>query len=195
MPPRRDRPTVWLDLETGGLNPRTHDLLTVGLYTDPAGPLPPTAHLAMVSKEHYRATPEALSVNRLSLSELREEGQPLSEVDARLAERIAELHGHARRLHLGGHNLDFDLSFLEAQLPRTHGVLQHTGTLRRQVDTARLAVLLIDAGLTRTDRQSLEALCQEFGVPSGEHDALQDARATAGVYAAMVERLSALRKA
>lgn len=190
MPERTARPVLWLDVETGGLNPHTHDLLTVGLYAPPAGALPPTEHLAMVSKGHYRATPEALSVNRLSLSRLREEGQSLREVDARLSDTVAELHHNERRLHLGGHNLDFDLSFLEAQLPRTHATLRNTGTLRRRVDTARLAVLLIDAGRMLTDRSSLEALCQEFGVRPGEHDAVQDARATAEVYAAMVRRVS-----
>lgn len=186
----RQRPVLWLDVETGGLNPHTADLLTVGLHAPPVGRLPATDQLLMLSRERYRAGAEALSVNRLSLSRLREQGQPPEAVDAFVAELLTRLHRAERGLHLGGHNLDFDLWFVEVQLPQTHAALHRSGTLRRQVDTARVAVLPIDAGLTATDRLSLAALCREFGVTPGNHDALGDAQAAARLYAAMVRRLA-----
>ncbi len=88
---------------------------------------------------------------------------------------LADLRDFAGDLPILGHNVGFDLSFL-----RKHGILTENGA----IDTYELAaVLLPSAG-----RYNLGALGQALGVAlPATHRALDDARATRGVYLRLLE--------
>ncbi len=90
---------------------------------------------------------------------------------------LAEFVGNAPVL---GHNIRFDLSFL-----RKHGILRNNTTL----DTYEMAaVLLPNAG-----RYNLGALAQALGVLyPATHRALDDARATRGVFLRLYDEALAL---
>jgi DNA polymerase-3 subunit epsilon/ribonuclease T len=90
-----------------------------------------------------------------------------------------------KRVMLGGHNVSFDVRFLRAFLPDYHELV-----LGGVVDTKPVAQALAHAGLLpKTLGTGLEALARHFGIPHRPHDALEDANATALVYARMLTLL------
>lgn len=99
------------------------------------------------------------------------------ERDRSIARR--ELHRHGARAILVGHNLAFDLAFIERELqPPGDRIAAQT------VDTLPLARRLLRG---RCERMSLAALAEFFGVETVPcHRALPDARATAEVLLALM---------
>jgi DNA polymerase-3 subunit epsilon/ATP-dependent DNA helicase DinG len=93
-----------------------------------------------------------------------------------LTEKIAELIAFAGNAPILGHNVTFDLTFL-----------RQAGALRENIgiDTYELAAVLMPTA----SRYNLSALAQQLGVllPSA-HRALDDAKATHGVFMALVEK-------
>ncbi|MDX1600420.1 MAG: helicase C-terminal domain-containing protein, partial [Anaerolineales bacterium] len=93
---------------------------------------------------------------------------------------LPELESFIGDLPVLGHNISFDLSFLQP-----HGLLKSNPSL----DTYDLAsVVLPDAG-----RYGLSALASQLGVPvKDKHRALEDAQATRGVLLRLQERVAEL---
>lgn len=170
------QPIIFVDTETGGRDPGRHPLLTVGLVTlTPAGEVTRPLHLR-VRHDAYDVEAEAMVVNGIDLTAHHAQAQPPEAV----AEAIRAYAAGEGRVLLGGHNFAFDLGFLRPLLPDLGQVFR-----RGQVDTKVTAQFLIHAGLLpRRVGTALEDLAAHFGVEYQAHDALEDARATAEVYAA-----------
>ncbi|AFZ67384.1 3'-5' exonuclease [Deinococcus peraridilitoris] len=173
---------VFVDVETGGLDPERHSLLTVGLVTldTRTGELSrPT--LLKVRDTPYRVEAEALEINRIDLQS--HHGQAAEREHA-----AHELHAYLqyrrkKRVMVGGHNVSFDLRFLRALLPSWNEVV-----LGGVIDTKVIAHFLMHTGaLPRLQSSRLEDLAAHFDVRYEAHDALEDARATALVYARMLK--------
>jgi DNA polymerase-3 subunit epsilon len=116
----------------------------------------------------------------VSSGEIVEERQAASSAgldDGQLEHLLALTRGAA----VAGHDVRFDVRFLDARLRRLHGARLAAPL----VDTLTLARRLL-AG--RTERFSLPALAHFFGVPTRpEHRSLPDARATAEVLLELIE--------
>lgn len=155
-----------LDLETTGLSPRTDRIVEVAIVRlDASG--------AVVSEFCTLVNPER------DIGPTRIHGLRAS--DVAIAPRFADIAGVllsqlAGRLPVG-HNVQFDLRFLDAELGRLGvGLPQGLAGLC----TMRLARSYLDGHAGRT----LGACCQAAGVPlSQAHQALGDARAVAGLLA------------
>jgi len=94
---------------------------------------------------------------------------------------LEEVMALARGAVVVGHNLSFDIRFLDARLRLLHGARLASPV----VDTLALARRLLRG---RAERLTLSALADFFGTASTpEHRALPDARATAEVLMALVE--------
>lgn len=170
------QPIVFLDTETGGRDPRRHPLLTLGLVTlTPTGEVTRPLHLR-VRHDTYDVEEEAMAVNGIDLTAHHAAAQPPEAV----ADAIRAYAAEVGRVMLGGHNFAFDLGFLRPLLPDLGSMFR-----RGQVDTKVTAQFLIHAGLLpRKVGTALDDLAAHFGVEYQAHDALEDARATAEVYAA-----------
>ncbi|MDL2343079.1 3'-5' exonuclease [Deinococcus sp. MIMF12] len=175
------QPIIFLDTETGGRDSRRHPLLTVGLVTlTPAGEVTRPLHLR-VRHDTYDVEEEAMAVNGIDLGAHHAEAQAPEAV----ADAIRTYAAGEGRVMLGGHNFGFDLGFLRPLLPDLGRVFRHG-----QVDTKVAAQFLIHAGLLpRKVGTALDDLAEYFGVEYQAHDALEDARATAEVYAALLRRV------
>ena len=98
---------------------------------------------------------------------------------AELAEEFLEF---VRGAHLLGHNVEFDLGFLDAELQRA----DRSERLREIGDST--CTLKMARARYPTQRNNLDALSLRLGVASrerGYHDALEDARLTASVWLRM----------
>ncbi|MEF2276802.1 3'-5' exonuclease [Deinococcus sp. YIM 134068] len=177
-----NQPIIFVDTETGGRDPARHPLLTVGLVTlTPQGEVTRPLHLR-VRHERYDVEPEAMAVNGIDLEAHHAAAQPPEEI----ADAVRLYGREVGRVMLGGHNLHFDIGFLRTLLPDLGSVFR-----RGRVDTKLSAQFLIHAGLLpRKVGTPLDQLAGHFGFEYRAHDALEDARVTAMVYAELL-RLAA----
>lgn len=173
---------VFVDVETGGLDPSTADILEVAcIRTDASGQLLLAAYETKVlpqSPVDARAaavngyTPEAWS-------------EAILPVDAAGALTRAVIDGFERRAILCGHNVAFDDGFLRRMFDRA--LLSYPFDYHR-IDTVSLAWPFYVQG--KIDRLNLEAVCRHFLIGNeGAHRAMADAARCREVYLRMMEAL------
>ncbi len=172
------QPIIFLDTETGGTDPATSPLLTVGLITLTGHELSRPLHLK-VKHDSYTVRAEAMAVNGIDLVAHHAEAQPPEAV----AQAIRDYAAEVGRVMLGGHNFSFDLGFMRRLMPDLYTVFRRGFT-----DTKLSAQFLIHARLLpRSVGTPLDQLTKHFGIEYGAHDALEDAQATAKVYVKLIE--------
>ncbi len=185
--PPWDRVTYWaLDLETGGLDPRSDPILAVGMVPIREGTvrLGEAWRTLVRPPQGARITPESVRAHHLLRAEV-EAAPPIAEV----------LPGVARRLHdavLLVHHRRIDVRFLR----RDFGAARLRWPSPRVVDTARL---IVRVGAIATPGLPDELLPlqlgrarEAYGLPPYEaHDALNDAIATAELFLVLRKVLGA----
>lgn len=170
---------VFLDVETTGLDHAVHEILEVAAIrvTADLDHVLATYSTKVTPTRLHTASPEALAVNGYD-PETWTDSIPL--VDALIA-LWPLLEGAVP----AGHNVGFDLGFLEAAARETgKGPLP---TDYHRLDTASLGWLLVTAGDSTS--WSLGAVCDALGVKRDrEHTALDDALAALQVARCVRER-------
>ena len=125
---------------------------------------------------------EATAVHGISTERAREEGMPLSEAIALVADAVVA--AGRRAVPLVGMKLDYDLTILETQAKLHCG----NGLLERGWDGPVLDVVVIDRHFdpSRRGRRTLVDLCSHYGIEFGRaHDASADAVASVEVLFAL----------
>lgn len=182
-------PYLFLDTETGGLDPRRHSLLSLGLVVGEPGRIGERLEV-LLRHETYAVTGGGMQVNRIDLA-----AHHARALDPPAA--LAALDGFLGRhfpadaaVVLVGHNIGFDRAFLGAFLEAQGRALEPRFS-HRSIDTHSVAAALQDAGrLPAGLRLSSSALFAHFGVAPPEalrHTALGDAEATFALYWKLVE--------
>ncbi len=161
------RIAVSLDLETTGLDPSRDAILEIGVVkfrgdevldewstlVDPGRPIPP----------------KITELTGITPAEVAAKGRPLFEA-------LREAEQRVRDLPIVGHNVPFDLGFLNKQ---------RVFTRNEFLDTFELAGILVP----HAGRYGLGALARELGIDlPATHRALDDARVTHRLYVRLAER-------
>ena len=174
--PVRQKLTCFVDTETSGLSPTEHEILEFGAILETRMMGPQEVTFRMKPEHLERAEPKALEVNGYT-PENWKASHAWSQSSGALA--MWQTLGDAILI---GHNVQFDVGFINETLKRHVGALG--GTPQRVgihvVDTQTLAMEhLVPIGL-----QSLKLgeVCKFLGIPPGNHTALGDARACRTVY-------------
>jgi DNA polymerase III epsilon subunit-like protein len=184
-------PLLFLDTETGGLDPRSHSLLSLGLVVG-EGPRVVNSLEILVRHEPYVVSAGGMGVNRIDLVRHSE-----AALDPPMALAVLEVFLDQHFPHrcqpivLAGHNVAFDQAFLGAFLAGQGRSLEPRFS-HRLVDTHSLAAALRDAGKLDLENLSSSALFAHFGILVPEdkrHTALGDALATFELYWKLVERM------
>lgn len=169
---------VFLDTETGGLNPATDSLLSVGLvaYETRTDQVLDEREI-LVWDDHLNKSPEALAVNQIDLDAHRAAALTREAAVAALADFI---HPAWRRAAMVCHNSPFDVGFIRPLLGDQYPKLFHYQTL----DTMAVILWLSHVKHLPFNIASLQKACAHFGIPSqGQaHSALADARSCLEVY-------------
>ncbi|MBZ0279668.1 MAG: DEAD/DEAH box helicase family protein [Anaerolineae bacterium] len=176
---------VAIDLETTGLDQEQDAIIEVGAVRvvngqiideystliNPGRPIPENiTFLTGIRDEDFLAKPH-------------NPGEPASRPAPSIAEVLPAIRTFVGDAVVVGHNVSFDLSFLNR-----HGILQNNTS----VDTYDLASVL----MPRAPRYSLGALSTFLNIDLGEaHRALNDARASANLYLALWQKALALPQA
>lgn len=176
---------LFLDTETGGLDPVEHSLLTAHFALVEPDSLDVVDELSLAVRPYdgiYRVSAGALAINKIDIAAHWQNALPVEEAAARLREFLgadAEYHRlNAEPLVPVGHNVSFDISFVRQQL------LPDWGTLvsYRTIDLQSVTRFLVDAGLM-PKVNGLAGAAAFFGLDiSGHHDAAFDTRLTIEVF-------------
>lgn len=179
---------LFLDTETGGLDPRSHSLLSLGLVVGDAAGVQDSLEI-FIKHEPYVVTGGGMKVNRIDLARHHEAALAPAEALSRLDEFLDRHFPEKARITLVGHNIAFDQAFLSTFLLAAgrdpEGRFHH-----RIVDTHSIASALRDAGKLDVQRLSSDSLFEHFGIqvpPEKRHTALGDSLATFELYWKLVE--------
>jgi DNA polymerase III epsilon subunit-like protein len=176
---------VVLDTETGGLNPYTDALLTVGL----SGPFDTFMEWPVL--DFGRCLPEAMNVNKIDLREHRQKALPPLQVLKEIEEFLrrvknmtaSESAPEGEKLYIAGHNVHFDLAFLRRLVNLAHPTNPDLPRWLggRTIDTHTLLWAEHAKGKIAASATSSEGAFRHFGIKveeSERHTALGDAKAT-----------------
>jgi len=189
-----NRKIVWIDTETGGLDPMKHQLIQVAAIATTFDTLEEVDRMEVKLKlELDRTTEEALKLN--SFDERAWEVEAIASHQARrkFTEFLVK-HATTKKMskagrpyyiaEIGGQNVAFDIGFVRAWygqefLPADawHGSGHDTMYMAR--------TLALVKGFTY-ENLKLETLCKHFGVIAPSHDAMDDIAATVALAREMV---------
>lgn len=173
------RPLAILDTETTGLNPNDHEIIDVAvLRVDPVNLAIEDELAIRVRPAHpERVTPDALAVNGFDPDRWRDA--------VGVGAAMHDVHELTRGCILAGHNVGFDLEFVNAACRRAG--LGELDVHHHRIDTGTLAWPLLQSGAVESLR--LDALCDHFGfdIP-GAHTARGDVHRALALLRALLAR-------
>lgn len=176
---------LWCDTETGGLNPETDALLSVGLVDYQDGKILRSEEV-LIDASGLVCDPKALAVNHIDLD--LHHAYSVTRVEA--AERIRDFCAPMGRPFVGGHNVAFDVSFIRRLF--APDVLRKMVS-HRTLDTLQLLAYLGDSGRIPPGIGKLDQAMAHFGLtmPEGKrHTALGDALVTAELYTRLLQTIA-----
>ena len=170
----RQRPMLFLDLETTGLNPGVQEISEIGalLVSQSDWQVIKTYQAKVLPTHIETATPEALKIGHYDAESWAKEGRPLKEA-------LEELSEIGRGAILAGFNVTFDWAFLQAGFNLV-GLPDPFYYHRYDVMSAAFSMLYDRQAFSKF---SLNECCRFFGVVNrNAHTALADAQATYEVF-------------
>lgn len=188
---------MFIDVETGGLNPNVHSLLSVGIsYWDIKEGVELDFIEVCIKEPQIEYVQEAMSINGISLTYLDKYGLTPVEAHKQLIEFIEEYYPLPNNSAIiGGHNPAFDISFLK-RLPTVDINSEQNGLhlldffSHRVIDTSGIAKTLWWGNILKKDLSKSNKLFDYFGInEKGRHTALFDARATGKLYCEIIKIL------
>lgn len=183
---------LWIDTETGGLDPARHSLLTLALVAKPSLGWEPMVEEIAFRHPTYVVDAEALAVNRIDLVQHHAKALQPEAAVACIETFLDRAVPAGEKAMLGGHNVGFDIAFLMAYL-RQHGPHLVGRFSHRIVDTMTLATAMRVGGLLPEGAGGLTDLLKHYGIDladSQRHTALGDALATARLFHRMTASIA-----
>lgn len=181
---------VFIDTETGGLDPQRNSLLSIALAVyNPETEMVLAKTELLVRNEPYCLSAKALEVNGINIPEHHQRSYKPKQVIEMIEEFLYPFYKNVQA-KLAGHNAPFDIGYLkmmfiqEQQLELYNKLFSH-----RAIDTIPIAQFLKDTGKLPLKSIGLSDLIKYFGIElSGDrHTALADCLATVELYKKLCE--------
>lgn len=179
---------LFIDTETGGIDPASHSLLSLALVVWKELEVRASIEI-LVNDGVLNVTEKALEINGINLSEHKKKA-----VSPALAlqqfDQFLDIHfSRDEKIILGGHNINFDVNFLNAFLTRSGYNFQQRFS-HRFVDTSSILFYLYLTGKIKRKLTASQDAFDYFGITvPGRHTALGDAFATAQLFSKLVSIL------
>jgi DNA polymerase III epsilon subunit-like protein len=186
-------PWFVIDVETGGLDPQQHAILSLGVVALDTASGHTAALELLISDPHGDVTEQAIRKNRLDPAQVRRTGLSPEEAVGRLEDFVLPHLQADQKAVLAGHNVAFDIAFLHRLYRLASAEDDFNARYSyRTVDLHSAYMLLAEAGLVPwLARASLDAIALSLGVPQDpdkRHTALGDALTTARCLWKLLER-------
>lgn len=172
---------LFIDTETGGIDPQRHSLLTIGLAVWNYSEGVIDAIELKIKRDCYHVTPVAMKINNINLGDL--DTFP-EEVMVKIKEFLGR-HFTKGKIRVGGHNVGFDVVFLKKFFLEMGEDWDKIFDYHL-IDTSVIATYLSDVGKLKCG-SGLGALIDNFKIKVNDrHTAKEDAIAAATVYSIFV---------
>ena len=177
---------LFIDTETGGLDPSKNSLLSIALVVWQEFEIT-FAKEILVNDGVLNATSRALEINGIDLAEHRKKALWAKDVITEFDGFLSQHFDEGEKITLGGHNINFDVNFLK------HFLTQHNYNWgqrfsHRYVDTATILYYLYLSGKLKQKTLSSQEAFDLFGIQvEGRHSALGDGVATARLFTTLLK--------
>lgn len=178
---------LYFDVETTGTDPSVHEITQLALIVEIDGKVVEEANFTCQPTRWDKIDPGALATTGVSIETLKTYQTPALmyyQLSRLLSKYISKYTRMPDKFYPAGHNVEFDLKFLDAFL-RQHGDanMKQWGALTyqnyRAIDSRGLANFhFFNGHLQELPDVKLGTLCKHFGIEIDAHDALSDIRAT-----------------
>lgn len=178
---------LFLDTETGGVNPEKHSLLSIGIVVWEKGKGEIFSKEMCIKDTEYHVTKSAIRINHFNKDE-HEKKAVSPEIAIELFYEIkANYFAEYSFIPLAGHNISFDVQFLNHFFSKNGRSFEKL-FLHRFVDTYSIIKFLVDCNKIPTSINSSASAFKFYGIKvDGRHTALGDARATMQLYEKMLQ--------
>lgn len=182
---------LFVDVETGGLDPNTHSLLSIGLVAVDDGVIKDKREY-FVKHNVYNVTAKAMEINNLDIKLIDKNGLSVYDVVNAIREFCNKNFGKVDKITVAGHNVAFDIKFLNHMFEKNFSSFNRFN--HRTVDTSTLILAMSEAGMFGNNRvTNLDEALNFYGLNNNvRHSALGDAEMTANLYIAMVNSMRKL---
>lgn len=177
---------LFLDTETGGIDPTKYSLLTIGyiVWDRECGVLYSREVCQKLAR--YRVSREALEINHFDLKKYEKERILTSREIIDEFNLIRSKFFGAKKIPLAGHNISFDVEFLRAMYRKQGMDIEKTFSYKT-VDTFTILQFMNHCGRLPDGITSLSKAIDYFHIEINErHTALGDAFATLDLYQKML---------
>lgn len=174
---------LWIDTETGGLDPQNHSLLSVAFVVTDENMEVTDSYEWFIKHKTYSVTAGALAINGISILEHDRNAQEQKEVISEMKEFLKK-HFNDDKPHIGGHNVKFDLDFMNTFLYKNKEYM-YKWFSHRTVDTCVLLRSIYELGALDKEVFSLQDAIKHFGIDTADgeaHVALYDTLATVKLF-------------
>ena len=167
---------LFIDTETGGLDPNKHSILSIGIAMYSDGNIIEEEQL-FIKHDDYVVCGKALEINNISLTDHDRVALNKKIVVQRIIKFIKDNCAGDKPV-IAGHNVDFDYKFLD-KLFKDEGELLSNYVSHRKIDTCSLLNVLIYTGAVNVKSASLESAIEYFKINTDlRHTAIGDVRST-----------------
>lgn len=180
---------LFIDTETGGLDPQKHSLLSIGVVVWDSfwGEL--FADEYYVQSEKYIVTKMAARLNHFDESLQQHSSLNIECIVEKMIEIKEQYFKEYPSIPLAGHNIAFDIQFIKRMFSSCGRSFEKLFS-HRVVDTYSIIKYLSDCELLPDEINSSAKAFKYFNIPvSGRHTALGDAKATMQLYSKLISKL------
>ncbi len=172
---------LFIDTETGGLNPDQHSLLSLGMVVWEDKKVIDSVEI-LINDGKLAVTEEALAINKIDLDVHKRMALSSSEAQAEVISFIGRHFPQHGKITLAGHNVHFDVSFLKVSFAANNKDFNSYFS-HRIIDTSSILYYLFLAGQIKRKAISSDDAFDLFDIKvEGRHTALGDAIATAKLF-------------
>jgi DNA polymerase-3 subunit epsilon len=176
---------LFIDTETGGIDPASNSLLSLGLVVWKELEVKASLEI-LIDDGILNVTEKALEINQIDLGEHRKKAVSPAVAIQQMDKFVNSHFPKEEKIVLGGHNISFDVNFLNAFLTRNGYNFQQRFS-HRHVDTSGILFYLYLTGKIKRKLTASQDALDYFGIAvQGRHTALGDAVATAQLFSRLV---------
>lgn len=172
---------LFIDTETGGLNPNKHSLLSLAMVIWEDMEIIDSQEL-LINDGILSVTKEALSINKIDIEKHKQAAISSPQANEKIFLFISKHFPQQRKITLAGHNVHFDANFLRFFLFKNNKDFSKFFS-HRIIDTSSILYYLYLAGYIKNRAVSSDEAFDLFGIKvEGRHTAIGDAIATAKLF-------------
>lgn len=174
---------LFIDTETGGLDPQEHSLLSIGLVAWHNGEIVDQEEIFVLDSV-IKITPFSQQIHKIDFNVFVTMAIQPTLVITKVREFLTRNFDADIPVVLAGHNIGFDIGFLKKLFRADYSQLFS----HRSIDTASILKYLFIAGKTNEDYSSSDKAFSAFNISvDGRHSALGDALGTAKLFNKLLE--------